>query len=272
MTMGRCRIGCVLLLAFAAGGSVVVTQPAALSRDEIRQFLLTAEVVAAERTERGTTQPWRLTLSDGTLEHDAQFQAVDRDEGPRRFGDRYERNFIDSYRYNIAAYRLAELVGLQAMMPVTVERAWDGHTGSLTWWIDDVMFNEERRLLDRRWPEDMQRWSAQMSRMLLFAELVQDTDRNQTNIVYTRDWTLHMIDFSRAFRMESTLRRPGDLTRVDRALLARLKELTKDAIERHTDPYLTGREIDAVLERRDAIVDHVARLIEAKGLDAVLYE
>ncbi len=272
MMTRRRRIGCMLLVAFSAGGWVAVAQPAELSRDEIYQFLLTAEIIASTRTEKGTTRPWRLTLSDGTREHDAQFQAVDRDEGPRRFGDRYERNFIDSYRYNVAAYRLAELVGLQEMMPVTVERTWDGDTGSLTWWIDDVMFNEELRLLERRWPEDMQRWSAQMSRMLLFAELVQDTDRNQTNVVYTRDWTLHMIDFSRAFRMESTLQRPGDLARVDRALLARLKDLTKDAIERQTDPYLTGREIDAVLDRRDAIVDHFARLIETKGLDAVLYE
>ena len=272
MMMGRRRIGCMLLLAFAAGGSVAVAQPAALSRDEIRQFLLTAEVIAAEPTGRGTTQPWRLTLSDGHLEHDAHFQSVDRNEGPRQFGDRYERRFIDSYRYNIAAYRLAEMLGLAEMMPVHVERTWDGRTGSLSWWLDDVMFDEETRLSERRWPEDMQRWSAQMARMLLFAELVQDTDRNQGNVVYTSDWTLHMIDFSRAFRREATLQRPDDLVRVDRGLFARLQDLTKDAIERHTDPYLTGREIDAVLDRRDAIVDHVSRLIEAKGLDAVLYE
>lgn len=272
MMMGRRRIGCMLLLAFAAGSTVAVSQPASLSRDEIRQFLLTAEVIAAEQTGRGTTQPWRLTLSDGRVEHDAHFQSVDRNEGPRRFGDRYERNFVDSYRYNIAAYRLAELLGLGEMMPVHVERTWDGRTGSLSWWLDDVMFDEETRLRERQWPEDMRRWSAQMARMLLFAELVQDTDRNQGNVVYTRDWTLHMIDFSRAFRMEATLQRPEDLARVDRALFARLQDLTKDEIERRTDPHLNGREIDAVLDRRDAIVECFTRLIEEKGPGAVLYE
>ena len=272
MRTGRRRIGCMLLLAFAAGGSAAVAQPAGLSRDEIRQFLLTADVVAAEQTGRGTTHPWRLTLSDGQVEHDAHFQSVDRNEGPRRFGDRYERNFVDSYRYNIAAYRLAELLGLGEMMPVHVERTWDGRTGSLSWWIDDVMFDEETRLSDRQWPEDMQRWSAQMARMLLFAELVQDTDRNQGNVVYTRDWKLHMIDFSRAFRTDGTLQRPDDLARVDRALFARLQGLTKNEIERRTNPHLSGREIDAVLERRDVIVEHFTRLIEAKGRDAVLYE
>ncbi len=71
-------------------------QAPALSPGQIHDFLLTAEIVAAEQTEKGTTQPWRLTLSDGTLTHDAHFQSVDRNEGARRFGDRYERNFIDS--------------------------------------------------------------------------------------------------------------------------------------------------------------------------------
>ena len=143
-------------------------------------------------------RPWRLTLSDGTLTHDAHFQSVDRNEGARRVGKHYERNFIDSYRYNIAAYRLAELVGLADMMPVTIEREWDGKTGSLSWWLDDVMFDEQTRQQARNWPDDMARWSAQMSRMLLFAELVHDTDRNHGNIVYTGNWTLKMIDFTRS--------------------------------------------------------------------------
>ena len=54
-----------------------------------------------------------------------------------------------------------------------------------------------------------------MARMLLFAELVQDTHRNQGNIVYTGDWTLHMIDFSRAFRTDRDLQRPDDLIRCE---------------------------------------------------------
>ena len=115
------------------------------SDDEIHEFLLTAEVIATEQAGKGTTQSWRLTLSDDTLTHDAHFQSVDRNEGPRQVGDRLVRNFVDSYRYNIAAYGLAKLVGLGDMMPVTVERTWDGERGSLSSWLDDVMFDEQTR-------------------------------------------------------------------------------------------------------------------------------
>ena len=30
-------------------------------------------------------------------------------------------------------------------MPVTVERRWKGQIGSLTWWVDDVMMDENER-------------------------------------------------------------------------------------------------------------------------------
>lgn len=267
----RQHVASVALFAvLLAAGSPAQAQQPDLTKSQMREFLLTAQVVAAERSSTGTTQPWRLTLSDGTLTHDAAFQPVDRREGVRRFGDRVERNFVDSYRYNLAAYRLTELLGLDDMMPVFVERTWNGQTGSLSWWVDDVMFSELTRLEQRNWPDDMARWSAQMSRMLVFAELVQDSDRNQGNILYTSDWTLYMIDFSRAFRTRGELDRPGDLFTVDRELFERLPTLTKDGIEAATDPYLTGGEIDALLERRDRLVEHFSKLIEEKGEARVL--
>ncbi len=261
----------LFVLVLLAASATLSAQPA-LSKDQIREFLLAADVIAAEQTGTGTTQPWRLTLTVGTLTHDAHFQSVDRNEGPRRFGDRLERNFIDSYRYNIAAYRLAELVGLGDMMPVTVERTWDGKPGSLMWWLDEVMFDEQARLEAGSWPADMVRWAAQMARMLVFVELVQDTDRNQGNIMYTRGWTLHMIDFTRAFRRGRELQRPNDLVSCDRALFARLQTLTRAEVEASTTPYLTRREVDAVLSRRDTIVAHFARLIEEDGEARVLYD
>ena len=254
-----------------AGATQVWAQAPTFTDDEKREFLLTAEVVAAEQTGKGTTRPWRLTLSDGTLTHDAHFQSVDRNEGPRRVGKRYERNFVDSYRYNLAAYGLAEMVGLAHMMPVTVERKWDGKTGSLSWWLDDVMFDEQTRRQNRQWPEDMARWTAQMTRMLLFAALVNDTDRNHGNIVYTGNWTLKMIDFTRAFRRGDELQRPDNFPRIDRGFFERLQMLTEDSVKERTDPYLTDKEIEAVLKRQDAIVSHLTQLIETKGENSVLF-
>ena len=243
-----------------------------LDKTRIEAFMLTAEVVAAEPIGRGVTRPWRLTLSNGTLSHDVAFQSVNERAMQKRLGRRVELNFVDAYRYNIAAYRVAELIGLDGMMPVTVERDWNGTPGAMTWWIDDVMMNEEDRLTaPRRWPEDMQTFSQQYYRMLVFAELVYDTDRNQGNILYGSDWKLWMIDFSRAFRIWGELQAPQNVTQCDRELFERLRGLTRAQVEEHTRPYLTGGEVSAVIERRDKLAEHFTRLIEQKGERRVLY-
>ena len=215
---------------------------------------------------------WPLTLSDGEITHDIGFQAVNKQRALQRLGRRSEINFVDAYRYNIAAYRVAELLGLDDTMPVTVERDWKGTPGAMTWWIDDVMMNEETRLAaPRQWPEDMQTFNQQYYRMLVFAELVYDTDRNQRNLLYSSDWKLWMIDFTRAFRLWDELQAPHNVTQCDRDLLERMRGLTRARLDEHTSPYLTGREIGAVLKRRDKLVDHFERLIEQKGEQWVLY-
>lgn len=251
-----------LVLTALFAGSVGAAEAPALTKEQIREFLQTAEVVAAEPIGRGVTHPWRLTLSDGQTTHDAAFHSVDE--------ERRDLNFVDASRYNIAAYRLAELLGLDDMMPVTVERKWRGMTGAISWWIDTA-WDESTRLKESRWPGDMQRWSDQMYRRLVFIELVHDADRNLANILYTADWKLWMIDFSRSFLIRGELQRPHNITRCDRELLARLRQLAKAEIERQTRPYLTSAEIDALLERRDKLVEHVTKLIADKGEWGVLY-
>jgi hypothetical protein len=68
---------------------------------------------------------WRLTLSDGTVTHDASFQPIDEHRTETKFASgRSELNFVDSYKYNIAAYQLAELLGMDDMLPVYVKRKW----------------------------------------------------------------------------------------------------------------------------------------------------
>src|SRR6267378_8243676 len=47
---------------------------AALTKDQIKVFLQTAEVIHSKPSAKGVTPPWRLTLSNGTITHDASFQ------------------------------------------------------------------------------------------------------------------------------------------------------------------------------------------------------
>ena len=99
-----------------------------LTKEQIKHFLLTAKIVGSKQSNKGITQPWRLTLSDGTLTHDASFQAIDEHKtNVTMASGRVEMNFVDSYKYNIAAYELAELLGLDDMLPVYVERSWQGN-------------------------------------------------------------------------------------------------------------------------------------------------
>src|SRR6266568_9614226 len=116
-----------------------------LTKDQIKTFLSKAKVVASKQSSKGITSPWRLTLSDGTVTHDASFQAVDEHKTNMQFASgRSEMNFVDSYKYNIAAYSLAELIGLDDIVPVYVERKWKGDSGSLSWWLPVKMDEEER--------------------------------------------------------------------------------------------------------------------------------
>ena len=65
-------LACVML-PFAA--SAAVETP--LTKEQIKQFLQTAEIIKSAPSTKGVTHPWRLTLSNGTIAHDAAFQPVD---------------------------------------------------------------------------------------------------------------------------------------------------------------------------------------------------
>ena len=103
--------------------AVFASDEPALSKEQITQFLLTAKVVASKRSTTGVTMPWRLTLSDGTMTHDASYQDVDEHKMSKELRISTELNFVDSYKYNIAAYRLAELLGVDDMLPEGMEDA-----------------------------------------------------------------------------------------------------------------------------------------------------
>jgi len=284
MTRSLCCTGVLLVVGLSlgpamaaqeAGSSTPSAATAELTRDEMRTFLLTATVVRSRDIGKGVTRPKRLTLSKDGVTHDAAFQSVDERKmvttltGGGR-ADQVELNFVDHYRYNVGAYAIAELLGLDPMMPVHVERRWDGKTGSLSWWVDTLM-DEGERLKKKVQPPSSTDWNQQMYRMRVFAALTRDTDRNLGNVLITPQWKVVMIDFTRAFRPQTDLLYPQDLPKIDRNLLPRLEGLTREAIATAVGSHLMGREIEAVLGRRDVIVAHFRRLISLQGESVVLY-
>src|SRR6476661_8178808 len=230
-----------------------------LTKEQIRQFLLTAKVVKSEHTKKGITEPWRLTLTDGTVTHDASFQAIDEHTARKQLAKGTELGFVDSYKYNIAAYQLAELLGLDEMLPVYVERKWKGDTGSLSWWLP-VKMDEMERVKKKIPVKDVDGWNKQMYRIQVFDELVYDTDPNLTKVLIGEDWKLWRIDFTRAFRISQELRNPKGLVRCDRQLFDKLRTLDANEVAARTTYYLTKTEVKAVMARRDKIVTYFQKL------------
>jgi hypothetical protein len=261
----------------AMAGTSVLAQTAppatapALDAAAQAEFLRTAKVIRSRTISKGVTAPQRLTLTDGQMTHDAAFQSINERRSQADFGAKgVEFNFADSHHFNLAAYVIAGMLGLDGMMPVTVHRTWNGTEGTITWWIDDA-FDESTRLKEKRNPPNPGAWNQQMYRMRVFAALVGDTDRNLGNVLITNDWKLWMIDFSRAFRLWDELKYPADLHQIERALLARLRDLDGTALKAATAHCLTSFEADAVMKRRDLLVAHFDGLIKTKGAASVLY-
>ena len=254
-------VACILfvltvgMLAFPVAAQESAPQTAA----DIERFLLTAEIVRDRPIGKGVTNSRRLTLSDGTTTHDAGFQSINRREPLARVGRRTELRFADSYHFNIAAYRLARLLGLDHMVPVSVERRWKGRRGAVTWWID-AAWDESERIAKKLGPPDVSAWSKQLYQMVVFAELIYDTDRNAGNLLYTEDWRLWMIDFTRAFRVWPTLQHPEALLAYDAGLFEKLAALDKRGMTAVMVGHLTPQETHAVLARRDLILQRFEEL------------
>jgi hypothetical protein len=246
-----------------------------LTVEQMKDFLKTARVVRWRTTSKGITAPKRMTLSDGVITHDAVFQSVDERQTVANLtgGGRQaktELNFVDSYRYNLGAYAISVLLGLDYMMPVHVERRWSGAVGSISWFVESIM-DESDRLKKKIQPPNPTDWNNQMYRMRIFSALVRDTDRNLTNVLITPEWKVIMIDFSRGFRLQAELMHEKDLAKMDRALMARLEAMTRDGVKQAVGDWLTNAEIDAMMKRRDMLVAHFKKLIAELGEEKVLY-
>ena len=117
------------------------------------------------------------------------------------------------------------------MTPPSVERRYRTKPASFTWWLDDVLMDEQERLRNKQSAPDTDDWNQQMWTTRLFDQLIANADRNLTNLLIDKQWTIWMIDHSRAFRTNPAPAVPGNLSKVERRLLERLRALNADAPE-----------------------------------------
>jgi hypothetical protein len=261
----------VVLVGLLSVRTVTADDEPALTKEQMKQFLLTAKVIKSAPAHKGITNTLRLTLTDGTITHDAHFQSIDEHAATKEvaFGGK-EINFVDSYKYNIAAYQLAEMLGLDDMVPVYVERKWNGQKGSFGWWLP-VKMDEADRVKKKISVPDSDSWNKQMYKIRVLDQLVYDTDANLTNVQIGDDWKVYRIDFGRAFRGFKALQTESDLVQCDRQLFTKLKALDGNELAARTKGFLTKGEVQAVMARREKIVNHFQKLIAERGENEILY-
>lgn len=228
-------------------------RPRGLDDDALEQWLAQAEILNIEDLDTGITEPRRVLLRKDGVELRAVFKYLSTDFG---ISDRTRAlNEADRFEYELAAYRLDRLLGLD-LVPVTVPRTINGRRGVLQFWIDGSI-NLRQMLAQQSQPTGWCAAEPQYNLMNVFDVLIHNTDRTQENALFTRDWMLALIDHTRAFALHQknpVLLYRAEL-RVPPALAARLERLDRETLETALGAYLRQRQIAALLKRRDLLLD-----------------
>lgn len=225
-------------------------RPAALTDDDIEDFLANGEVVEIEDVGEGVTRPRRVTLQKDGI----QIRAILHTEDTKPKNKR-EINLSDRFQYNAAAYRVDRLINLN-MTPVTVLREVDGTPGSLMFWVDGLINEIKRRdqgLKGTPWCKLVDQHHV----LNAWDILVFNEDRTYQNIQYTEsNWLLILIDHSRTFRINN--RRPAYLQKAKlkypQLLADNMATLNQDQLYEAIGGFIDRNQIKSILKRRDSIL------------------
>jgi len=246
-------------------------------RPDIEEFLNSAEIVRWEEIGEGVTKPFRVFLRRG----DKEMKACWKNPSGIQFG------FLEGWRYEIAAYRIDKLVGLN-MIPPAVEREFNGKKGALSYWAENKYSLLKIVEQNIHIPPSV---SAAVDRMKYITRawdsLIANEDRTQQNVLYTEDWRTILIDHSRSFRStkeftrklmfgEKGIKKSGEgkpflFRTLPRIFVENIKRLTFEGIKQAVGDYLEDEEIRAVIVRRDLLLEAIEDMIRKQGEDKVLY-
>jgi hypothetical protein len=238
---------------------------------EILAFLTVAEVISMDTIPEGVTRPRKVLLESDEIRAHAVFRVVEEVYEQTRLSDgRLRQRLRDSAALEVAAYRLSIMLGMHTVPPA-VERRIGREQGTLQLWIENAITESERRRNDMG-PTDLLKLNRDIQTMRAFDILVGNDDRNPGNILYERDsWRLWMIDHTRAFQAFYGEPDFSELHWCERGLWETLQTLDRRDVEAELGDYLSDHELDALFERRDALVAHIQGLIDDRGRGAVLY-
>lgn len=240
------------------------------SNAEILDFLRSARVIKVERKKlSGVTRPLKMLVGNGRVRAHAVFRYQHREEENARWETGQYTEFLrDTYKSEIAAYELSLLLGLDTVPP-TVPWTMKRRPGSLQIFIEGA--RPGWHPLENTKPADPELWEKHRETMRVFDALIHNVDRHEGNMLVDPAGRVWWIDHSRAFGRERDLNEPELVQRCDRRLWEALKKIDPTAISQRMAPFMSGREIEALLDRRERLIALIERRISEHGEAAVLY-
>lgn len=238
------------------------------------EFLKTAEITGKRQLGGGeaVTAPWSLALEKDGIKRNALWKNP---EG-------LQKGYLEGWKWEIAAYRLDRYLELN-MVPPTVEREFQGKRGCCQLWVTAEMDLRRKAREKIKTPSDkVYYWNNATYLHRAFDNLIANEDRHYGNILITKDWRMILIDHSRSFRTskkfsteliytEKHIEGPKIMRKLPRAFVEKLKALNFELMKDIVGKYLTDKEIEAVLMRRDLILKEIDKLIKKHGEAEVLY-
>ncbi len=237
--------------------------------EEIIQFLKTAKVVKDTAIPTGITAPRKLLVEKDGVRANAKWSEVNEERRSVQLPTGPELGFRDSYLFDVAAYHLSVMLGMDSVPPAVV-RSYEGTEGEIQIWVENAQM-ELDRVKKKINPPDLQFWNKQLNEMNIFDALIYNIDRTRENILITPDWKVWLIDHTRAFRRNTKLPEDARIVQCERTMFEKLKALDLQTLLTQLKPYLRKDEITAVIKRRDLIVASLNQAIKEKGEDQVLF-
>lgn len=266
-----------VLMMFCLG---VASNWAQFTPDEIskfptwERFLREAEIVGGKQMkgDKAVTSPWVLELEkDGVAKKALWKNPLGRVHG-----------YLESWKWEIAAYRISNYLDLN-MVPPTIERRFEGDRGSLQFWVEkcrslkditkDKIKKPSYKILD---------WNRAIYLQRAFDSLIANEDRHQNQYLVSEDWRMILIDHSRSFRTgrrfakrlmygKNGIKQKALFKELPRMFIEKLESLTPEVLRDLMGPYLTEKEIEAVVARKKLILAEIDELVKANGADKVFY-
>jgi hypothetical protein len=264
----------VLILGVGTQCLAQFTAEEVAEREKWEAFMKDAAVVDQEQmvSREAVTSPWIITLEkDGV-----QRRALWKNASGRM------RGFVESWRWEIAAYRLDKHLGLN-MVPPNIQKEFQGSKGSCSLWIDSMMSLRDKYEKNIKTPPaKIFYWNRALYLQRAFDNLIANEDRHQNQYLIMEDWRMILIDHSRSFRTSKKFTKnliydekykegPRLMKELPREFVDKLRALNTDIIREVVGEYLTDAEIEAVLLRRDLIMKWIDNRIKELGEDKVLY-